>query len=526
MFDPTESMRATKLAEAFFQGKLNRRQLVEKTLKLGVGATALGAAMSSSGFSGSVLAQDGDEFVVAADGDIDTTDPHISQLLVFNNIIRFNVFAGLVKYAPDLSYVGDLAESWENPDDLTYVFHLRDGLTYHNGQAVEAAHVQSSFERIGKQEKTIWAGRVANIAKYEVVDTKTIKLTLAKVQADFIDGLVPLSIIPPEAEASITTAPIGAGPFKFVSWTPNDNIQLEANPNYYEAGTPGVAKLTFKILTEPQIAITNLQSGDVQAVMTLPVAQAVPLKDSTDQQTIIVPTSGFSLYEMLGKNNATILGNAKVRQALAMCLDKETVKATVYNGEGFPKWSFVPSTHWAYKDEAGYAYDPAGAKAILEGEGVTGLEFSVMCITEYPDGEKTSTIWKSGLEEAGVKLNIDVRALNDWLPHYIDHTYDVIWNAFPGFADPNYFVGFGLVPHLNDGWTNAEAKAIAAAANETLDQAERKKDYDRLQDLVVQDLPVLVIQEAPQASLLANGYTGWEINPLGYVYQSHVKKTA
>jgi ABC-type transport system substrate-binding protein len=159
----------------------------------------------------------------------------------------------------------------------------------------------------------------------------------------------------------------------------------------------------------------------------------------------------------------------------------------------------------------------------LEEAGVTDLEFSCLCIQEYPDGGKAATIWQAGLAEAGITMNVEVQALSVWLDNYINHTYDVIWNVFPGFADPNYFVSLGLDPHLKDGWTNAEAAQIAVAANQTLDQAQRTEMYGRLQDLTIAELPVIVVQETPQASLTATGITGWEINPLGFVFVDDVK---
>ena len=537
-----ESMRtAQDLVEALFTGRISRRQLFERAAVLGVGMSALGAAVRSTAFGGGVAhAQASGDITIASDGDIDTLDPHVSQLLVFGNQIRFTVYNGLVKYAPDLSYVGDLAASWTNPDDKTYVFTLKDNLTYHDGTPVVASDVQFSYERAAAS-KTIWASRVANIASYEVVDDKNIKITLTNVQADFLDGIVQVSIISPAiAEAcfaplpgatpaagpaadTVGTTAIGTGPFKFISWTPNDNIALEANPNYHDAGAPGVATLTFKIIPDAQIAITNVQSGTVNAALNIPVSQAAPLKDSTDVTPVIVATSSFPLFEMLGKNNETIRNNVAVRQALAMCLDKATIQQVIYNGEGNPKWSFVPTTHWAYKDEAGYAYDTAAAKQALADAGASDLEFTVLCIQGYPDGEKAATIWQAGLAEAGVKMKIEVQELSVWLDNYINHTYDVIWNVFPGFADPNYFVSLGLEPHFADGWTNAEAKQVAEAANQTLDQTERTTLYGRLQDLTVQDLPVIVIQETPAASLTQPNVTGWNINPLGFIFLDAVK---
>src|SRR5687768_8278835 len=114
MANRSEEVRASGLVESFLQGRLTRRQLIERAAALGVGAGTLGAMLSAPGLGvRSTLAQGGGELIVAAGGDIDTTDPHVSQLLVFNNTLRFNVFNALVKYGPDMGYVGDLAETWE-----------------------------------------------------------------------------------------------------------------------------------------------------------------------------------------------------------------------------------------------------------------------------------------------------------------------------------------------------------------------------------------------------------------------------
>src|SRR5262245_33210838 len=164
---PAEMHRARVLAHEFMSGRISRRELMTRAAALGVGLPVLASLLSTPVFMQSASAQESTELVIAASADIDMLDPHVSQLLMFNNIIRLTCFNSLVKYNPDLSYTGDLAESWENPDDKTYVFKLRAGLTYHNGQAVEASHVEFSFKRIG-EKGAIFASRVAHNASHEV----------------------------------------------------------------------------------------------------------------------------------------------------------------------------------------------------------------------------------------------------------------------------------------------------------------------------------------------------------------------
>ena len=104
-----------------------------------------------------------------------------------------------------------------------------------------------------------------------------------------------------------------------------------------------------------------------------------------------------------------------------------------------------------------------------------------------------------------------------WSPAYRGHDYDVTWNVFPGFADPNYFVAFDLKVHLADQWKNAEALELADQAATTLDQAKRKELYAKLQDIFVSDMPVIITQEVPGRIADQAQRGGWQINPLGHV---------
>jgi len=455
--------------------------------------------------------------VIAAANDIESADPHTNQALVYNNVIRMSVFNALVRYGPNLEYQPDLAEKWENPDDKTYIFHLRQGAKYHNGQEVEASHVEYSFKRIA-DKKAVFASRVAGIEGYQVVDKYTIKLTLKAPQADFIDGLVLLSIVPPEVDADLDKKPIGSGPFQFAEWVPNDHITLQRFPGYFEKDLARVEKLVFKIIPDPQVAITNLQAGSIDGILDVPLAQAEQFKSSTAVKAIIQSTSSIHIIELMGKNSEPIRSSAKVRQALAMCLDKAAVQKIAFAGEGQQKWSWVPYGTWAYKQEEGFPFDPQKAKALLTEAGYpNGFTFSINLLNGYPEGEKIATIWQAGLQQAGVTLNLQTMERAVWSPAYRGHDFDVSWNVFPGFADPNYFVAFDLKVHLADQWKNAEAAQLADEAATTLDQAKRKELYAKLQDIFVNDMPVIVTQEVPAASLTKPNVGGWQINALGHV---------
>jgi len=324
--------------------------------------------------------------------------------------------------------------------------------------------------------------------------------------------------VPPEADATLDKKPIGSGPFQFVEWVPNDHITLQRFPGYFEKDLARVEKLTFKIIPDPQVAITNLQAGSIDGILDVPLAQAETFKSSNTVKAVIQSTSSIHIIELMGTNSEPIRSSAKVRQALAMCLDKAAVQKIAFAGEGQQKWSWVPYGTWAYKEEEGYAFDPQKAKALLADAGYPdGFTFSINLLNGYPEGEKIATIWQAGLQQAGVTLNIQTMERAVWSPAYRGHDYDTTWNVFPGFADPNYFVAFDLKVHLADQWQNAEAAQVADEAAATLDQAKRKDLYARLQDIFVNDVPVIVTQEVLAASLTKPTVSGWQINALGHV---------
>ena len=514
---------AKTLARSFIEGKLTRRELIERASLFGVSLSAVGAVLSGASLQpqGALAAASGD-LKIAISADIDTTDPHVSQLLMMNDVIRSPVFNSLVKYGPNLDLLPSLAESWTNPDDKTYVFKLRQGVKYHDGTALQASDVQSSFERVAAK-KTIFSSRVANVDNYKVIDPQTIQITLKTPQADFLDGLIFLSVISPAIAANVDKKPIGTGPFKFVEWVPNDHISLAANPDYFESGVPNVATVTWNVLTQPQVEIANLQSKTVDAVLTIPLSQAAPFKGSSSVNAVIVPTSAIETFELMGKNSKPVQTNASVRQALAYCLDKDAIQKTVFSGEGKLKWSWIPTTSWAYKDEAGYPYDPEKAKSLLQTAGVSNLSLTVIIPSGYPDGVQAATIWQAGLAKAGITLKQEVQELSVWVNNYVNRTYGVTWNAWPGFADPNYFVSYGLKPLWGDTWNNPTAAKLGDDANATIDQNKRKDLYGQLQDIFVQEMPVIVIAEVPQAALTLPSVTGWDINPIGATHLDNVK---
>jgi peptide/nickel transport system substrate-binding protein len=519
------------------EAHLTRRQLVRQMALLGLGPSALGLPHTLPGgrlHGARPAQQSGVHATIASLRDIDTLDPHRSLVPPYGDLIRQTCFNSLVRYGSTLEIVPDLAESWEfGPDGLSCTFMLRSGVRYHNGQELEASHVEFSLTRFNEQLNDPGSVRFGwprpfpccwFPVEFVEIDPSTIVLNLDTPRDDLLDFLTYPSIITPEIAEAIETNPIGTGPFRFVEWVQQDHISLERNPDYFESGEPGLDSLTFRIIPDSQTAVAALQAGEVDAIFSLPVAEAVSAPDFT---AVIEPTSAIQAFEFRGTESSPVRMSVAVRRALAHCLNKDAVQEAVFGGEGRQKWSFVPIANEAYyQEEPGYPFDLESASALLAEAGYPdGFALTAIVPAGFSDAEVTTTIWQEALAQVDVSLNVESLEPSAFATRYADGTsFDIAWNAYPGFGHPNFFAEAALVPTTDDQWPNPELAALAASANAELDPEKRRELYGQLQDLFVDDLPILVIQEVPQASLLSPDIVGWDINPLGQVPLSDVTR--
>lgn len=455
----------------------------------------------------------GGTLTIAVPSDLDNFDPHTQWLVIMSGFMRDLMYNSVAMRDENVDPVPDLAESWDMPDDKTYVFKLRDGAKFHNGRDVTAEDVKFSLERMAGIGSA-FSPLLADIGSMEVVDSAHLKVNLKSVSAKFLSGLPYTSILPKEAIDTLKQKPVGSGPFKFVEWVANDHITLEKFGEYFDKEIPYLDKVIAKPIPEPQVAITNLESGAIDGIFDVPLAQAVPFKDSKDITYGVPKAPGDThVIEMMGKNSKAI-HDVRVRQALAHAMDKDAINKTVFFGEAESHWTPFPSYSWAYEEQPGFPFDLAKAKDLLTQAGYgDGFEFTAEVPTGYPDGERICTIWQAGLAEIGVKLNINVSELSQWLEKFMSHNYDVTWNSYPGIGDPAPFMDIQYGPHLSDQYQNAEVIQLMKEGNESLDREARKKTYSKLQKVLVEEMPILVVASRPFVCLSQPYVKGLIVRP-------------
>lgn len=244
------------------------------------GTVAIGAVVLSGCSAGEGVDVDGgggDNVLVAAiAGEPDQLDPH-KTTSYFSFQVLENVFDTLVEPDENLEMQPALAESWDLSDDqLTWTFHLRDGVTFHDGSDFTADDVVYSYDRIIDDELSN-AWRFSAVSDVKKVDDLTVDITVSQPTPNLlssIGGFKGMAIVDKDNVESgdITTKPVGTGPFKVASYTSGDSIKLTANEDYW-GGAPKIDGVTFRFISEGSTAISALKSGEVDWTDSIPAQQ-------------------------------------------------------------------------------------------------------------------------------------------------------------------------------------------------------------------------------------------------------------
>ncbi|MGH6925237.1 MAG: ABC transporter substrate-binding protein [Propylenella sp.] len=305
-------------------------------------------------------------------------DPTAGAAAAIDEVVYANVFEGLTRIVQDGSVLPALAASWDISDDgLAYTFHLREGVTFHDGSAFDADDVKFSLDRARADDSTnAQKALFAAIASVDVLDPATVKVTLSHPEGNFLFnmGWGDAVMVAPETAADNATKPVGTGPFKFVDWVKGDHVELAGNPSYW--GEPvGLDKATFKFISDPTAAFAAMMAEDVDAFPNFPAPETLAQFEADPRFSVVIgSTEGETILAM--NNGRKPFDDIKVRQAFSHAIDRQAVIDGAMFGYGTPIGSHFAPHHPAYVDLTGaYPYDPDKAKALLKeagyGDGLT-----------------------------------------------------------------------------------------------------------------------------------------------------------
>ena len=379
----------------------------------GGGSTGTASAESTGGGSTQEDAR-GNAITVGIAQDLDDSlDPH-RMVAAGTKEVMFNVFEGLVKPNPDGELIPAVAERYDLSEDRrTYTFTLREGVKFHNGAAVTVEDIVYSIERCADdQEGPPLMPALSVVQSVEAMDEKTVNVTIDQPNNEFLSYMT-LAIIPKDYDGQ-DTAPVGTGPFRFVSRSAQQNIVLEKFADYW--GTPAqLDKVTFQIIENADALVMALQGGTIDLCAHLTSNQAAQL----DGQFNILEGT-MNLVQAVYLNNAVApFDNETVRQALCYAVDIQQVLDLTADGHGTPVGSSMYPAFGKYFDDSltgYYKYDPAKAKELLAQAGYPdGFAFTITVPNNYQPHIDTAQVLVEQFKAIGVTATIQPVEWSVWL---------------------------------------------------------------------------------------------------------------
>ena len=358
----------------------------------------------------------GGEITIGIAQDLDDSlDPH-QTVAAGTREVLFNIFEGLVKPNSNGEMIPAVAEKYTlSEDGTTYTFTLREGVKVHNGQTVTAEDVVYSINRCAAvpegQEKPLVAAFSA-VKSVEALDEKTVAVTIAQRDLEFISYMT-AAIIPADYENQ-DTAPVGTGPFRFVSRTPQQDFVMERFEDYW--GAPAwLDKVTYKICENADALVMNLNGGSIDLCAHLTSAQASQLN-----QNFQVLEGTMNLVQAIYLNNqAKPFDNQLVRQALCYAIDRQGIMDMVADGHGTAVGSSIYPAFTKYflpelVDK--YPHDVAKAKELLAQAGYPdGFDMTISVPNNYQPHMDTAEVVAEQLREAGINVTIQPVEWSTWL---------------------------------------------------------------------------------------------------------------
>jgi len=344
-------------------------------------------------------------------------DPRFSTTFQTSARIMQLVYDTLVVKDEHFEFVPSLAERFEeSADHQTFTFHLRQGVYFHNGKPLTSADVKYTFDSIiAPATKSPIRGTVDKITSVDAPDPLTVIFHAGEPFYTFFGNLPAIGIIPEGAGAEQTAAPVGSGPYKFISYNEGDAVHLEANTDYW-GGTPGIPRLRIKVVTDNSTRQAELMSGEVDLAFN---AQFDPetvraLQRRSDIQVHIGDGANIG-YLGANTTSASLLGNVKVRQAVAFAIDRESIIHRLLRDQARKANALLPPEHWAYSANiVVYDHDPQRAMQLLDEAGFpdpdgdgpqTRLRLTIITSTTQLS-RNIAAILQDQLRQVGIELEL------------------------------------------------------------------------------------------------------------------------
>ena len=426
------------------------------------------------------------------------------------------IHSSLVGYDVEYNMYNDISESHEvQPDGKKYTFKLRQGVKFHNGEELKASDVKYTFDyyRDEKNAATIQSN-FTGVGSIDTPDDYTVVVNMDTVNAASLINWASLPIVPAKYHAEVgdakySTAPIGTGPFKVKEWKASEYTELEANADYFR-GAPAVDLIRMEVVPEDAVRKAALDTGDADSsAWPLLVEDSLALEKEPNFK--VYRTPGDSIKHFPINNEKPYFADKRCRQALMYALDRQRIIDDLWNGAAQVAHSNIPPNSQYYNANLNqYAFDPEKAKALLDEAGWVagadgirekdGQKFSFTCTAKAGDQARKAIaeLAVQLFKDVGVEMQIVEAPVAEILEAMRQGTMEMSifnWTYNSGVLEPDSTdtlssSGGNNFPH----YKNPEMDDLLSKGLQEVDPAKRKPIYDRVQELFVEEVPVLYLQ--------------------------------
>lgn len=473
-------------------------------------AIALGACSGGKAETGS------SQITIGIPQDVDSLDPH-KAVAAGTKEVLFNVFEGLVKPDSEGNLNDAVAESHTiSEDGKVYTFTLREGVKFHDGTPVTAQDVKYSIDRCSSTENgEPLVSAFAAIDSVNIVDDKTVEIVLKEGDTDFLPYLTAAVI--PEHNKTLESTPVGTGPYKYISRSPQENVVLEKFDDYW--GTPAnIETVKLQVVANADTIVTGLNGGSIDMFARVTQAQADQLSGEFE-----VLEGTMNLVQAMYLNNEKAPFDKKeVRQALCYAVDPQAVMDMISDGKGAKLGSSMfPAFGKYYMEELNdmYAADTAKAKELLAQAGYPdGFTFTLTVPSNYQQHIDTAQVIAEQLKQIGVTANIQLVEWETWLSEvYTNRNYEATVVGVDAASLTAAALLERFTSDASDNFINFDSAAYDeayAAAKASTDDEEKTKYYKECEEILAEEAANVYIQDLPSFVALNKKYGGYEFYPL------------
>jgi len=441
---------------------------------------------------------------IGLNDDPDALDPTISRAYT-GRLVFAALCDKLFDVTPDLKIVPQLATGFEwSADHRSIVIKLRPGVRFQDGEPFNAEAVRFNIERHQTTPGSFRKSEIAEIASVEVVNDLTVRFHLSQPLVPLLAALTDRAgmMVSPKAVKALGdklgTQPVCVGPYKFVERVAQGKIVVEKVADYWDKAAFSVDRIEFVPITDSSSRLASLRSGDLQMIERVSPSDLAEIRGDSRLKVVGVPELG---YQMIPLNVASgpkskTLADVKVRQALDLALDRETLVKTVFGGEYIAGNQFVsPASPYYDHKVPVLRRDVAKARQLLREAGQPSLTFTLVVPPER-DRQEAALILQSMWAEAGITANLQTQENVTMLQSGRKGDFEAYFTFWSGRPDPdgNVYTFMTCKGAQNDGhYCNADVDALLTKARQVADPAERKKLYDQATEIMARDVPRLIL---------------------------------